>query len=418
MERKICNKCNIELPVTEFRLVRGQFYNPYYLGQCKKCEYKYQRQYLKDKGTIKFSDDLDMVINIQYREIKQERLLDLDMTEICPIAHDEIFVKLMDYKETYISNYGRVIQYSNNIYNLLQGSYDNYGALKYSVSKNVFTEGKWNYKRAILYAAKTVVEEFVVNPDKENNIFTWHKGYNKDDLYYKNLYPLNKEQYRIVKKNFRDTGNDNEDFICKVINEIKYKPDNWSKRAVTPIMCGIGYRGSENVVCTSESYLRWHDMINRCYNQKFHERQPQYMECTVCEEWKNYSNFKIWWDKYHQDNFDLDKDILFKGNKYYSPETCCFVPHAINTLFVNGKKGRGDCPVGVYFDNEKGKYRAVMSFMGASVKLGTFNNVEDAFARYKEYKEDFIKDLAEQYKGDIADKVYRAMMNWEIEITD
>ncbi len=418
MERKICNKCNIELPVTEFRLLRGQFHNPYYLGQCKECEYKYQKQYLKDKDTIKFSDDLDMIINIHYREIKQERLLDLDVTEICPIADDEIFVKLMDYKETYISNYGRVIRFVNDRYNLVKERYDSNGSLFYSLRKNVYLNGKWIYKSNYLYAAKAVVEEFVVNSDKENNIFIWHKGYNKDDLYYKNLYPLNKEQYRVVKKNFRETGNDNEDFICKVINEIKYKPDNWSKRAVTPIMCGIGYRGSEDVVCTSESYLRWHDMINRCYNQKFHERQPQYMDCTVCEEWKNYSNFMIWWDKYHQDNFDLDKDILFKGNKHYSPETCCFAPHAINTLFVNGKKGRGNCPVGVYFDNEKGKYRAAMSFMGISVKLGTFNNVEDAFARYKEYKEDFIKDLAEQYKEDIADKVYRAMMNWEIEITD
>ena len=78
---------------------------------------------------------------------------------------------------------------------------------------------------------------------------------------------------------------------------------------------------------------------------------------------------------------DLDKDILFKGNKVYSPETCCFVPHAVNTLFLNGKKNRGDFPLGVHFDKSKGKYRAEMSFMGRQIKLGTFDTAESAFVR-------------------------------------
>ena len=59
-----------------------------------------------------------------------------------------------------------------------------------------------------------------------------------------------------------------------------------------------------------------------------------------------------------------------------------------------------------------------MSFIGKRIELGIFETPELAFARYKEYKEDFIKDLAEQYKGEIPNKVYEAMMNWEIEITD
>ena len=80
------------------------------------------------------------------------------------------------------------------------------------------------------YAAKAVVEEFIVNPDKENNIYIWHSGYDKQDNYYRNLYPLNQEQYRIVKKHFNETGDDSEQFILDVMNETKYKPDNWSKR--------------------------------------------------------------------------------------------------------------------------------------------------------------------------------------------
>lgn len=419
-DAKICKKCGRILPIEKFRLVRGQFHNPYYLNQCKECEYKYQRAYLEEKNKIKFSDNLQILIQRQYKEIKKERILDISNTDVIPLGTDEIFVKLMDYKNTWLSNYGRAIRYSDGRYNLLQGSYDNYGILRYTVQKNVFFDGKWIYRSVQLYAAKSVVEEFIVNSDKANNIYIWHSGYDKQDCYYRNLYPLNQEQYRIVKNHFNKTGDDSEEFILKVMNDIRYKPENWNKAMFEPIMCGIGYRGILYENGRTESYLKWHDMINRCYNEKFHERQPQYKGCTVCTEWLNYSNFKVWYDqnKIAGMQLDLDKDILFKGNKVYSPETVAFVPHAINTLFLNGKKNRGDLPVGVHFDKDKGKYRAEMSFMGEPIKLGWFDTAETAFARYKEYKEDFIKDIAEQYRGKIPDKVYKAMLNWKIEIDD
>lgn len=420
LETKICKKCGRILSVDKFRMVKGQFHNPYYLGHCKECEYKYQREYLEEKNKMVFSDNMEMLIQRHYKGIKPERILDISNLKIIPLGTDEVFVKLMDYKDTWLSNYGRVIRFSDGKYNLLQGSYDNYGALRYSLRKNLFFDGKWIYKSAHLYAAKAVIEEFIVNPDKANNTYIWHSGYDKQDCYYRNLYPLNQEQYRVVKNHFNKTGDDSEEFILKVMNDIRYKPDDWSKRAMEPVMCGVGYRGSENVDCTSKSYLKWHDMLVRCYNEKFHERQPQYKGCTVCEEWLNYSNFKVWYyqNKIHGMELDLDKDILFKGNKMYSPETCCFVPHAINTLFLSKKADRGDYPIGVSYEKDKKKFRAEMSFMGRQIKLGTFDAVESAFARYKEYKEDFIKDMAEQYRDKIPDKVYEAMMDWKIEIVD
>jgi hypothetical protein len=420
VETKICKKCGRILPVDRFRLVKGQFHNPYYLGQCKECEYKYQREYLAEKNKIEFSHNLEILIQRHYKDIKPERILDISNFKFIPLGTDEVFVKLMDYKNTWLSNYGRVIRFSDGKYNLLQGSYDKYGALFYSLRKNVFFDGKWIYKSVHLYAAKAVIEEFIVNPDIANNIYIWHSGFDKQDHYYRNLYPLNQEQYRIVKNHFNKTGDDSEEFILKVMNDIRYKPDDWSRRCMEPVMCSIGYRGGENVDCTSESYLKWHDMINRCYNAKFHERQPQYKGCTVCEEWLNYSNFKVWYDKNKiaGTSLDLDKDILFKGNKVYSPETVAFVPHAINTLFLNCKKNRGDLPVGVSFSERDKKYSAEMSFMGRQIKLGTYDTVESAFARYKEYKENFIKDMAEQYRDEIPYKVYEAMINWKIEIDD
>lgn len=230
--------------------------------------------------------------------------------------------------------------------------------MRYSVHKNAFCDGKWVYKPAYLYAAKEVIDTFIVNEDKANNVFIWHSGYDKQDCYYRNLYPLNQEQYRIVKKHYMRTGNDSEDFILKVMNDIRYKPNNWSKKAMRSVMYGVGYHGNLYEGSNSKSYRRWHYMMNRCYSKAIHELQPEYEGCSVCEEWLNYSNFKLWYDKNIEpwevlgEDFELDKDILIKGNAVYSPETVSFVPKIINSLFTNGKKNRGDYPLGVFYEKE------------------------------------------------------------------
>ncbi len=418
---KICNKCGMVLPIEEFRLVKGRFYNPYYLGQCKKCEYKYQRKYLAEKNKVKFSDNLEILIKRRYKIIKPERILDLSNTNILPCGVDEVFVRLMDYKDAWLSNYGRVIRStSKGRYKLLKGGYDKNGILYYTLPQMKFVNGAWKRISKSLYAPTAVVDEFIINPDKGNNIYIWHSGYNKEDCYYRNLYPLNQNQYKAVKQHYNQTGNDTEEFIVKVMNEIKYQPDNWSKKCLEPVLCDIGYHGTEYENSDIESYRIWSYMINRCYNDKFHARQPQYKDCFVCEEWHNYSNFKVWYDENIKQgtDLDLDKDILFKGNKEYSPATVSFVPHCINTLILTCQNSRGDLPLGVYYDQRDGKYRAEMKFMGKTKKLGSFDTAQDAFEKYKTYKEAFIKTFAEKYKSQIPYKTYIAMVNWQVESTD
>lgn len=426
-ETKICKKCGRILPIQNFRLATGQFGNPYYRGSCKECEVKYDKEYKKKKNEkeFTFSDNLEILVDRQYKEINPKRILEVSALDIdiTLMGTDEIFVKLMDYKDTWLSNYGQCITMAWGKYNLLQGSYIN-GELRYSLKKNVFIDGKWTYKHDYVYAPKMVVETFIVNEDKANNVYIWHSGHDKEDCYYRNLYPLNQEQFRIVNNHFQKTGDDSEQFILNVMNDIRYKPDNWSKQTAKRVMYGVGYHGILYTNSNEESYKRWHWIMNRCYSNAIHELQPEYKECTVCEEWKNYSNFKLWYEQHiieirmFDEAFELDKDILIKGNTVYSPETVCFVPKMINSVLTNGKKNRGDYPLGVYFDKDKKKYVANMSFAGKNIKLGAYETAEAAFTRYKEYKEDFIKDIAEQHKDKIPDKIYQAMMNWQIEITD
>ena len=202
------------------------------------------------------------------------------------------------------------------------------------------------------------------------------------------------------------------------------------KSRFTPSVYGIGYIGYEKSRDENgklyDSYIRWMSMLTRCYSDKCQKTHPTYRDCYVCEEWHNYSNFKNWYDEnYYEiegEQMALDKDILVKNNKIYSPDTCVFVPQNINILFIKHNKARGKYPIGVSFYKVVNKYiaRCRIFYNGKTQQkfLGYYNTIDDAFKVYKEFKEADIKQVADEYKDKIPDKLYEAMYNYEVEITD
>ena len=119
----------------------------------------------------------------------------------------------------------------------------------------------------------------------------------------------------------------------------------------------------------------------------------------------------------------LDKDILKKGNKVYSPETCIFVPRRINSLFIKSDKARGRYPIGVTLRKDNGKYRSQCDVQyeeepRKQIQLGQFDTPEEAFYAYKQFKENYIKEVADIYKPYIPEKLYEAMYRYEVEIDD
>ena len=170
------------------------------------------------------------------------------------------------------------------------------------------------------------------------------------------------------------------------------------------------------------SYHTWVQMLNRCYSKDYLAKHPTYRGCSVCEEWWSFSNFKKWFDDNYIEGYSLDKDILFKHNKLYSPKTCCFVPSEINVLLCKSDANRGRMPIGVYERKlvNGSSYMAYLNKNGSRINLGTFYSVEDAFKSYKQAKEAYIKDMATQYykDGKITENVYNALMRYEVEITD
>lgn len=188
---------------------------------------------------------------------------------------------------------------------------------------------------------------------------------------------------------------------------------------------GIGYYGSDLKEISKHSvpgFSTWHSMMCRCYSKEFQNKNSNYKGCTVCDEWHNLSVFSNWYLKNYytvpNERMELDKDILVKGNKIYSPTTCVFVPQRINTLFVKSNHIRGKFPIGVYYDNSKKKYIANLTYKGKNLKLARCVLPVEAFFYYKFYKEELIREVAREYKVYIPEKLYEAMLNWEVEITD
>lgn len=174
-----------------------------------------------------------------------------------------------------------------------------------------------------------------------------------------------------------------------------------------------------------KEYQAWHDMMQRCFSNSYRT----YEDVTCCDEWLLYENFYEW--LHSQENFNkwllgdkwaVDKDILIKGNKVYSPKTCCLVPHNVNSLFVKRDMNRGNLPIGVSLPSGRNKYLAHTSKNDGckSMYLGFYDTIESAFNAYKKYKEQHIKNVAKKEfdDGNITLKCYTAMMNYKVEITD
>lgn len=188
---------------------------------------------------------------------------------------------------------------------------------------------------------------------------------------------------------------------------------------------GVGFVGEG--IFTSKThpqiYAVWNSMLDRCYN----DRYPTYADCTVCTEWHCFQNFAKWYlDNYYVlSNFErveVDKDILKKGNKIYSPDTCLLVPRSINVLFTKSDAKRTSVhPIGVLcIDGDRYIARLNITVDGKKTKkyLGTFDNIDDAFNAYKQGKEQHIKEIAEKFKNEIPERLYNALIEYKVAVND
>ena len=205
------------------------------------------------------------------------------------------------------------------------------------------------------------------------------------------------------------------------------------KNPYYPSVCGVGITGSKYPTWKdgkhTKEYDAWQNILLRSYDEKVKEKYPTYKNVTCCREWLLYENFYEWLHKqenfdkwYANENWHLDKDILIKKNKVYSPDTCCLVPYNVNKLFIVHELHRGELPVGVTKCSNRDGFviRCMNPITGKRDYLGYCLSLNESFNIYKSYKENIIKQVAqEEYsKGNITKQCYEAMIGYKVEITD
>jgi len=170
-----------------------------------------------------------------------------------------------------------------------------------------------------------------------------------------------------------------------------------------------------------KEYQLWSGVLKRCFTDGFKQSRPTYKDVTCSKEWLSMTNFVNDVSKmkgFGLSGWCLDKDILQKGNKLYSKDTCCFVPAEVNNLLTKRDNSRGEFPVGVCFDKASGKFVAKLAINGKQKNLGRFNTPEEAFQVYKLAKEAQIKVVAHKWQHILDERVFQALMSYEVGIDD
>lgn len=199
--------------------------------------------------------------------------------------------------------------------------------------------------------------------------------------------------------------------------------DGRIKNPYRPRIYGVGYIGVGNAVASENGkdtrpYATWSRMLERCYCPKKQSTNPSYIGCYVAPEWHNFQNFYSWYmsQEFCGSGYQLDKDILKRGNKVYCKEFCRLVPESINKVLGNNEAKRGDLPMGMQY--RSGGYTVKLSCYGKIRYIGRFKDVDSAFRAYKLARESYIKELAEKNRGLMCEDIYNALINYEVRIDD
>lgn len=239
-----------------------------------------------------------------------------------------------------------------------------------------------------------------------------------------------------------------------------------------PTVYGVGILGVRSASTKyKDFYTIWSGLLFRAYHHGADCLEPSYKDCTIDNCWLFLPNFINWYVgqvnynittlkilKLEKSRFQVDKDILSKGNKFYSSDFCTLVPTAINKTLSYSYNKKSNLPICMYHSSNSYGYEVAINCNGNKIThdiahnkansnkdakyfrsiakqyIGIKDIPEDQWASigycflwYKERKEDEIKRLAEywynySYNGHtvhvITKECYDALMNWTVDIND
>lgn len=160
---------------------------------------------------------------------------------------------------------------------------------------------------------------------------------------------------------------------------------------------GVGTNDSPNPIWVdgknTKTYATWGGMLERCYCPKYLALKPSYQGCTVTPEWLRFSVFESWMLRQDFIGNQLDKDLLYPGNKVYGPDTCVFVSRALNCLLIDSSRSRGELPLGTSYNKPTKKHIATVCCEGTNKHLGLFLTPLEAHKAWQLAKAEIIEQF-------------------------
>lgn len=322
----------------------------------------------------------------------------------------EVFVRVKDTENYWISNYGRCVNNlnrkdKNTFYEHKQGNvhYTIYEIIRCPVMHKRKPTGEIRIER---YKRDTSPDMLVAGAFLKRygggRYKIWHKDGDCSNNWYKNLIYVTGDNYKKLR-----AGTITWDSLGYEQEYIEYV--NKASLEAYKIYDGIKTR------CN----IKEGDILNirKCY-----------VGASMCQEWiDNPKTFVKWYlEHYYEvegESMAVDKDLFGNGSKIYSPEHCCILPQGLNTLLTNCKKHYAEeskdniLPLGVRYSGRTGKYYGEITFTGSerTIKLSDWDTKEEAFAEYKVMKQADILMVAAQYKNKIPDYIYDALLKVKVE---
>jgi hypothetical protein len=140
-------------------------------------------------------------------------------------------------------------------------------------------------------------------------------------------------------------------------------------------------------------FLKWNNMIKRCYDPVCLRKHPAYIGCVVDPSWHRFMAFRSWMIEQDWEGNELDKDLLGDG-KIYSPMVCVFISEPLNR-FLKEKCG----PSGKYLHGvslHHGRFRSRIQVGNRRQFLGSFETQGEAHYAWARVKSEQALKLSDE----------------------
>ena len=315
----------------------------------------------------------------------------------------EVFVRVDDTENYWISNYGRCV---NNYLSVKNSKKDNPHGYKFYEHK----QGKCHYtifeieKDGSTWKRETSPEDLVVDTflvKYKGRFKVWHKDGDESNNWYKNLLTVSPQDYKDLKA-----------------GKVTWQELNLEQE----------YIEYENKA-SSHAYKVYDGILARCKDTVDNENvRDCYNKSTMWQKWLDDPKEFVKWYLFHYyecdgEEMDVDKDLFGDGSGMYHEDFCCILPKGLNTLLANSKKHyeegqtpENSLPLGVRYNSKTNKYYGEIQFTGTDrqISLSEWDTPEEAFAEYKIMKQADILLVVAKYKESIPDYIYDRFLTVEV----